>query len=145
MAGIARGVRATGHPTRYIPSLTGDLDQLRAQASIARDDGLDCMMVAPMIAGFPAVQALMRALPRGGVLRPSEHGRRRPHRARTADRQAVSRSRLRRGDLSHLWRPLRLLAARADLPPMLGGRTRRPALAVPGRRHRPWSRIAEIT
>jgi ribulose-bisphosphate carboxylase large chain len=62
-AGIARGVRATGHPTRYIPSLTGNLDQLRAQASLARDAGLDCVMLAPMICGFPAMQALVRDFP----------------------------------------------------------------------------------
>jgi len=61
--GVARGVRATGHPTRYIPSVTGDLDQMRAQATLAREEGLDCLMVAPMISGFPAVQALVRDFP----------------------------------------------------------------------------------
>ncbi len=62
-AGVARGVRATGHPTRYVPSVTGDLDQMRAQAALAREEGLDCLMAAPMISGFPAVQALVRAFP----------------------------------------------------------------------------------
>ncbi len=62
-AGVARGTRATGHPTRYIPSVTGDLDQMRGQAALARDEGLDCLMVAPMISGFPAVQALVRGFP----------------------------------------------------------------------------------
>jgi ribulose-bisphosphate carboxylase large chain len=62
-AGVARGARSTGHPTRYIPSLTGNLDQLRARALLAREEGLDCVMVAPMIAGFPAVQALLRDFP----------------------------------------------------------------------------------
>jgi ribulose-bisphosphate carboxylase large chain len=62
-AGIAKGVRATGHPTRYIPSLTGNLDQLRVQAALAREEGLDCVMVAPMVAGFPAVQALAASFP----------------------------------------------------------------------------------
>ncbi len=60
---VASAARITGHPTRYIPSLTGDLDQLRARAGLARQCGLDCMMVAPMIAGFPAVHALTRAFP----------------------------------------------------------------------------------
>jgi ribulose-bisphosphate carboxylase large chain len=60
---VARAVRSTGHPTRYIPSLTGDLDQLRARATIARDLGLDCMMVAPMISGFSSVRALTKAFP----------------------------------------------------------------------------------
>jgi ribulose-bisphosphate carboxylase large chain len=62
-AGVARGARITGHPTRYVPSLTGNLDQLRAQAALARDAGLDCVMLAPMISGFPAMQALMRDFP----------------------------------------------------------------------------------
>ncbi|MGD0102436.1 MAG: RuBisCO large subunit C-terminal-like domain-containing protein [Rhodopila sp.] len=62
-AGVARGVRATGHPTRYIPSLTGNLDQLRTQVRLARNTGLDCVMLAPMICGFPAMQALVRDFP----------------------------------------------------------------------------------
>jgi ribulose-bisphosphate carboxylase large chain len=60
---VARAVRSTGHPTRYIPSLTGDLDQLRVRARIAIDCGLDCMMVVPMIAGFSSVRALTQAFP----------------------------------------------------------------------------------
>jgi ribulose-bisphosphate carboxylase large chain len=60
---VARAVRSTGHPTRYIPSLTGNLDQLRSQATLAREIGLDCVMLAPMIAGFPAMQALVREYP----------------------------------------------------------------------------------
>jgi ribulose-bisphosphate carboxylase large chain len=62
-AAVARAAQATKHPTRYIPSLTGDLDQMRDQARIAVDCGLDCMMVAPMIAGFSSVWALTRAFP----------------------------------------------------------------------------------
>jgi ribulose-bisphosphate carboxylase large chain len=54
---------ASGHRTRYIPSLTGNLDQLRAQASLARNEGLDCVMVAPMISGFAQVQALVAEYP----------------------------------------------------------------------------------
>jgi len=62
-AGIARAARHTGHQTQYVPSLTGNLDQLRAQAALARDAGLSCIMVAPMVSGFPAVQALVRKFP----------------------------------------------------------------------------------
>ncbi len=62
-AAVARATRATGHPTRYVPSLTGDLEQMRARARIARDNGLDCMMVAPMVAGFSNVRALTKAFP----------------------------------------------------------------------------------
>jgi ribulose-bisphosphate carboxylase large chain len=60
---VQRAVRSTGHPTRYIPSLTGDLAQLLSRAGIAADCGLDCMMVAPMVAGFSAVWTLTRAFP----------------------------------------------------------------------------------
>ncbi|HQT75596.1 MAG: ribulose 1,5-bisphosphate carboxylase [Rhodospirillales bacterium 20-64-7] len=62
-AGVARGVRSTGHPTLYVPSITGNLDQMRAQVRLARDEGLHCVMIAPMIAGFPAMQALVRDYP----------------------------------------------------------------------------------
>jgi ribulose-bisphosphate carboxylase large chain len=62
-AGVARGARSTGHPTRYIPSLTGDLDAMRTQAAIARREGVDCLMLAPMVCGFPAMQTLVREYP----------------------------------------------------------------------------------
>ena len=60
---VARAARATGHPTRYIPSLTGDLDRMRGQIALAKDCGLDCAMVAPMVSGFSTVWALTRAFP----------------------------------------------------------------------------------
>jgi len=62
-AAVASAARSTGHPTRYIPSVTGDLDQMRERTQIAIDQGLDCVMVAPMIAGFSATWALTRAFP----------------------------------------------------------------------------------
>jgi ribulose-bisphosphate carboxylase large chain len=62
-AGVARGSRTVGHRTRYIPSLTGNLDQLRAQALLARQHGLDCALIAPMVAGLPSVQALVADFP----------------------------------------------------------------------------------
>jgi ribulose-bisphosphate carboxylase large chain len=62
-AGIRFAVRHTGHHTQYVPSLTGNLDQLRAQARIARNEGIGCIMVAPMVAGFPAVQTLISEFP----------------------------------------------------------------------------------
>jgi ribulose-bisphosphate carboxylase large chain len=60
---VARAVRDTGCATRYVPSVTGDLDAMRGQLRLARDAGLDCAMIAPMIAGFPAVQAIRREFP----------------------------------------------------------------------------------
>jgi ribulose-bisphosphate carboxylase large chain len=62
-AAVAKAVRSTGHPTRYIPSVTGDLIQMRAQISFARDEGLDCAMVAPMICGFPTLKTLRQEFP----------------------------------------------------------------------------------
>ncbi len=62
-AAVARGARSTGHPTRYVPSLTGSLDELRRQARLSREEGLDCVMVAPMVAGFSAIQALVKDFP----------------------------------------------------------------------------------
>ena len=60
---VARAVRSTGHPTRYIPSLSGDLDSMRAQLRLARECGLDCAMLAPMIAGFATLRTLAKAFP----------------------------------------------------------------------------------
>src|SRR5947209_3537056 len=49
---IAEKLRATGAPARYVPSLTGDLDALRAQMAAARNAGIDAVMVQPMIIGL---------------------------------------------------------------------------------------------
>jgi ribulose-bisphosphate carboxylase large chain len=62
-AAVARASRVTGHPTRYIPSLSGDLDSMREQLRLAVDRGLDCAMLAPMIAGVPALVRLRREFP----------------------------------------------------------------------------------
>lgn len=63
-AAVARATRATGHPTRYVPSVTGDLTRMHAQITFAQDLGLDCVVVAPMVSGFPTMQALRRDFPR---------------------------------------------------------------------------------
>ena len=64
---IARAVRraaaATGHPTRYAPSLSGHYGQMHAQLVLARDEGVDTVLIAPMIAGFSTMQALAGAFP----------------------------------------------------------------------------------
>ena len=62
-AGVASAAHSTGHPTRYIPSVTGDLDQMRRQIAMAVTEGLDCVMIAPMICGLPAMLTLRRAFP----------------------------------------------------------------------------------
>ncbi|HUB10828.1 MAG TPA: RuBisCO large subunit C-terminal-like domain-containing protein [Acetobacteraceae bacterium] len=62
-AGIARATQATGHPTHYVPSLSGDLNAMRRQLGLAREHGIDCVILAPMIAGFANVQALLAEFP----------------------------------------------------------------------------------
>lgn len=54
---------ATGRATRYVPSLSGNLDQLRRQIDTAREVGIDTVLVAPMIVGLPAFHALAREHP----------------------------------------------------------------------------------
>jgi ribulose-bisphosphate carboxylase large chain len=60
---VARANRATGGKTRYVPSVSNDLDQLRRQIAIARDAGLDMVLVTPMIIGLPSLAALVRSYP----------------------------------------------------------------------------------
>src|SRR2546421_4761508 len=55
-AAVAKTLRAvaheTGKHTRYVASLTGDLDALRNQIMAAKDNGIDTVMVQPMIMGL---------------------------------------------------------------------------------------------
>ena len=62
-AAVRRAVAATGHPTRYLPSLSGNLEQMHRQIRLAREEGVDTVMVAPMLAGVATVQALVRGWP----------------------------------------------------------------------------------
>jgi ribulose-bisphosphate carboxylase large chain len=66
-AAVAKSLRAlaheTGKHTRYVPSLTGDLDALRAQITAAKDNGIDTVMVQPMIMGFSNFMTLKRENP----------------------------------------------------------------------------------
>jgi ribulose-bisphosphate carboxylase large chain len=62
-AAVARAAQGTGHPTRYVPSLSGDLNAMRRQAGLARTLGIDCVLLAPLIAGFANVQALAAEFP----------------------------------------------------------------------------------
>jgi ribulose-bisphosphate carboxylase large chain len=49
--------------TRYVPSLSGDLDAMRRQIDTARSCGIDTVLIAPMIAGWATMQALVRQYP----------------------------------------------------------------------------------
>jgi ribulose-bisphosphate carboxylase large chain len=62
-AAVRRAAAASGHPTRYAPSLSGDAQAMRRQLALARDEGLDTIMIAPLLAGFANVQALRLDFP----------------------------------------------------------------------------------
>jgi ribulose-bisphosphate carboxylase large chain len=49
--------------TRYVPSLSGDLDAMRRQLDTARAHGIEAVLIAPMIAGWATMQALVRQHP----------------------------------------------------------------------------------
>lgn len=68
VASCARAVREAGTPTRYLPSLSGNLDQLRRQVRLARDEGLDTVLIAPMVVGLPAFHALVKEFPDTGFM-----------------------------------------------------------------------------
>ncbi len=53
----------TGRATRYVPNLSGNLDQLRAQLAVVSDEGLDTVVIAPMVVGLPAFHAVTREHP----------------------------------------------------------------------------------
>jgi ribulose-bisphosphate carboxylase large chain len=65
---IAGALRMCGARTRYLPSLTGDLDKLRRQLDMARAAGIDAVMVAPMIIGLSNLHALARDNPDIAIL-----------------------------------------------------------------------------
>lgn len=48
----------TGIPTRYLPSLNGNLDKMRAQMALCRESGLDGVLIAPMLCGFAQFQTI---------------------------------------------------------------------------------------
>jgi ribulose-bisphosphate carboxylase large chain len=64
IAAAWRGVTQAGQQaTRYVPSLSGDLDTMRRQIAVARSAGIDTVMAAPMIAGLANFHRLVREHP----------------------------------------------------------------------------------
>ena len=57
-AAARRAAERTGRLTRYVPSLSGHYGRMRDQIALARDVGLDTVMVAPILCGLSTVQAL---------------------------------------------------------------------------------------
>jgi ribulose-bisphosphate carboxylase large chain len=53
----------TGTPTRYLPSLNGNLDSQRQQVALCRSCGLDTVLIAPLIAGLAQFHTLVKENP----------------------------------------------------------------------------------
>jgi ribulose-bisphosphate carboxylase large chain len=62
-AAVRRAAEATGHATRYVPSLSGDLDRMRRQIETARSAGIDTVLISPMLAGWATFQTLAKTYP----------------------------------------------------------------------------------
>jgi ribulose-bisphosphate carboxylase large chain len=64
IAEAVREARASdGGRTGYLPSLSGDLDRLRRQVGIVRAEGLDAVLIAPMVTGLASFHTLVRENP----------------------------------------------------------------------------------
>lgn len=68
VAAVAAALRKSGRKTCYVPSLSGNLDQMRAQVDLAQKEGVDFVLIAPMIAGLANFHALVRAYPKLGFM-----------------------------------------------------------------------------
>ncbi len=106
----AKAVRQTGSRTLYVPNISGSLDIAAAQIALAIEEGIEAVMVPPMILGVSNFHRLVRAIPRHRVLRPPRHGGRIADRAAPAARQAVPPFRRGRDHLPEPWRALQLFA-----------------------------------
>ena len=62
-AAVMDAAARTGTPTRYLPSLNGNLDSLRRQVALCRSCGLDTVLIAPIIAGLAQFHTLVRENP----------------------------------------------------------------------------------
>jgi ribulose-bisphosphate carboxylase large chain len=62
-AAARAGSAATGRATRYVPSVTGTADAMHRRIRLAHAEGIDTVMLAPMIAGVANMAALTREFP----------------------------------------------------------------------------------
>lgn len=67
-AAVEEAFRETGVKTYYAPNLSGGARQLREQAQIAQDMGVEILMVAPMLVGLPTFYELVSETLRVPVL-----------------------------------------------------------------------------
>lgn len=67
-AALRREAEGSGKLTRYVPSLSGNLDDMRRQIGQALEAGVDCFLIAPMIAGMATFASLVREYPEAGFM-----------------------------------------------------------------------------
>ena len=67
-AAVQRAAAETGHPTRYVPMLCGDWGHMQRQLRLARECGIDTVMMAPMLSGVATLQAIAREWPEMAIL-----------------------------------------------------------------------------
>ncbi|CAH2603982.1 5-methylthioribulose-1-phosphate isomerase [Rhodovastum atsumiense] len=67
-AAVRQAAAVTGHPTRYVPMLCGDWGRMQAQLRLAREEGIDTVMMAPMLSGVATLQAIAREWPDMAIL-----------------------------------------------------------------------------
>lgn len=60
--------QATGRRTLYAPSVTGSLDAMRQRMDIAVAEGLEAVLIAPMVVGLPSFQAIRALYPEVALL-----------------------------------------------------------------------------
>ena len=65
---LQRVADAGGRLTRYVPSLSGNLDDMRRQVGHALARGVDCFLIAPVIAGMATFATLVREFPQAGFM-----------------------------------------------------------------------------
>lgn len=55
-----RAAQSTGRRTRYVPNLIGSPETVLRQARIARELGVEAVMISPMVVGLPVLNELVR-------------------------------------------------------------------------------------
>ncbi len=88
---VRRAAARTGHPTRYVPSLSGDFLSMRGQLAMAREEGLDTVLIAPVTGRVHQCPGAGARFSGHRVHRASHDGGRRTDRSDAADRRGCFR------------------------------------------------------
>jgi ribulose-bisphosphate carboxylase large chain len=65
---IRRAAATTGRATRYVPMLSGDWGRMQGQLALCREEGIDTVMMAPMLSGVATLAAIARDWPDMAIL-----------------------------------------------------------------------------